>query len=208
MLWKHARLIAIIAVAGCEQPGATASAVERALGAYAPGIQIGQTIEQARQVLPGLVFPHGGPFTRGTIPQPRWEFTEVRLIDSRGDWETPPDFTTARVVRVELVAQGPVAEDAVVKDLTALWGGPPRLGCASNASGTWQNRVYLWVAPDSGGVAFELPETRAADDATTIREPQITVFGGSWKPQNVTSMIYREGACRSKENRDLNRDVT
>lgn len=142
---------------------------------YLPGIQLGESIAQARQRLGTLAFPSGGPFFEAELDPPRDGFSRVILIDKRLDWERQPP-AGATIERLELVATGAVAAASAEHRIRHLTRKTPAEGCVLNSEGKPRDRILKWELDTDKSVVLIIPFERTGLDAGTRRDVRLLFY--------------------------------
>ncbi len=192
MTWRQPVLLMMLLL-GCTHE--RSERVADLITAYAPGLEVGQSVTDARQVLPALAFPNGGPFYHAKLRHPVDGLTDVFLLDNRPDWERPPS-EQAKIEEIEFAGQDPKSAALIEKRLGDLFGVVRREGCYGNASGKAHDAVLLWVDGSKGGAVLTVPYERVGLDSLTTTEVRLTVFAGEWKPERFTSDFLGYENCK------------
>ena len=158
---------------------ACASCTERNQGGvldhYLPGIQLGESIAQARQTLSTLAFPSGGPFFEAELNPPRDGFSRVILIDKRLDWERQPSAGAA-IERLELVSHDGEAAKRAERRIRHLTQKTPAEGCVLNAEGKPRDRTLTWELRKDKNIALVIPFERTGLDVGTRRDVRLIFY--------------------------------
>jgi hypothetical protein len=172
---------------------------------FAPGVEIGATVAEAKRGVAGMSYvPHlgfvGVPNNHGpNLPNGKTvDFAQVRLlIDEESRVKPNPDPAKTRVEALEVVTGDAGASVDIMEAVARLFNKAPRMGCLRTTDADRVRDVQLWTTPNERGGVAVISDHGAAGkrNADAFVMTNVIAFTGKFEGGRTLRGDYTDVNC-------------